>query len=418
DSLRDGERGSTEGGGRSRLRSILVGSELALALVLTVGAGLMIRSFLALTSIDPGFDPRHVLTMVVSVAGTSQAEPGRRPGFYTAVLEKAAAVPGVESVSAINHVPLAGDVWGFPFQIEGRPQPKPGDSPTATFRAAFPGYFRTMRIAIVRGREFTAADRLGSADVVIVNQRLADLHWPGEDPIGKRLTVDNPGNAPLWRTVVGVAANAVRGEWTSDPEEELYVPYLQSQLYMEGPNWPVQYATLAVRTDGDPARFAGPIRDAIASIDRNVSVSEVATMDDIVAHSNSRARFYLLLLGSFAAVAVVLAALGIYGVMSYSVSRRFHELGIRMALGAERGDLVRLVVGEGMRVAAAGTAVGLAGAFAVTRLMSSLLYGVRATDPVTFAGVAALLAAVAFAASWIPARRATRVDPLTALRHD
>ncbi|MDQ6892626.1 MAG: ABC transporter permease [Acidobacteriota bacterium] len=418
DALREGERGSTEGGGRSRLRSILVGSELSLALVLTVGAGLMIRSFLALTSIDPGFDARNVLTMVVSVAGTSQADPGRRAEFYTAALEKAAAIRGVESVSATNHIPLAGDIWGFPFQIEGRPEPKPGDTPTATFRAAFPGYFRTMKIAIARGREFTAADRLGAPDVVIVNQRFVDLHWRGEDPVGKRLTVDNPGKAPLWRAVVGVAGNAVRNDWTSDPEEEVYIPYLQSRMYMEGPNWPLQYATLAVRTDGDPARFAAPIRDAIASIDRNVSVSEVATMEDVVARSNSRPRFYLLLLGSFAAVAVLLAALGIYGVMSYSVSRRFHEIGIRMALGAERGDLVRLVVGEGMRVAAIGTLVGLAGAFAVTRLMSSLLYGVRATDPATFAGVALLLAGVALAASWIPARRATRVDPLTALRHD
>ncbi|HYK42936.1 MAG TPA: ABC transporter permease, partial [Thermoanaerobaculia bacterium] len=418
DSLRDGERGSTESGGQGRLRSILVGSELSLALVLTVGAGLMIRSFFALTSIDPGFDPHDLLTMEVSVAGTSQADPTRRGAFYTAALEKAAAVPGVESVSAINHIPIGGDIWGFPFQIEGRPDPKPGEIQTAAFRAAFPGYFRTMKIAIVRGREFTAADRLGSVEVVIVNQRLADLHWPGEDPIGKRLTLDTVGSAPAWRTVVGVARNAVRSDWTADPEEEVYIPYLQSRLYMEGPNWPVQYATFAVRTKGHPLRFAAAIRDAIGSIDRNVSVSEVATMEEIIARSNSRPRFYLLLLGSFAAVAVLLAALGIYGVISYSVARRFHEIGIRMALGAERGDLLRLVVGEGMRVAAAGTVAGLAGAFAVTRLMSSFLYGVRSTDPLTFAGVAVFLTAVAFAASWVPARRATRVDPLTALRHD
>jgi putative ABC transport system permease protein len=334
------------------------------------------------------------------------------------MLEKVAAIPGAASVSAINHLPLGGDIWGFPFQLEGRPEPKQGESPTATFRAAFPGYFRTMKIPLLRGREFTPADRMGSPDVVVINQRLAELHWPGEDPIGRRLTVDNAGNTPLWRTVVGVAHNAVRGDWAAEAEEEVYIPYLQSRLYLEGPNWPVQYATLVVRSTGDPTRLAGPIRAAIASLDRNVAVSSVETMESVVARSNSRPRFYLLLLGSFAAVAIVLAALGIYGVMSYSVSRRFHEIGIRMALGAERGDLVRLVVGEGMRVAAIGAAVGLAGAFALTRLMASLLYGVRATDPLTFAGVAVLLSAVAFGASWIPARRATRVDPLTALRHD
>jgi len=418
DALREGERGSTEGGGRSRLRSLLVGSELALALILTVGAGLMIRSFLALAAIDPGFDPKNVLTMVVSVAGTSQAEPGHRAAFYDAMLRKVAAIPGVASASAINHVPLAGDVWGFPFQVEGRPAPRPGESPTATFRATFPGYFRTMRIPLVRGRDFTGADRLDAPLVVVVNQKLAELYWPGEDPIGKRLTVDNTGNDPLWRTVVGVAHNAVRNDWANEPEEELYIPYLQSRLYLEGPNWPVQYASLVVRASGDPLRLAKPVRDAIASIDRTVAVSQVDTMEDVVSRSNARPRFYLLLLGSFAAVAVVLAALGIYGVMSYSVSRRFHEIGIRMALGAERADVVRLVVGEGMRVAAVGAAAGLAGALLLTRLMASLLYGVRATDPATFIGVALLLTAVALGASWIPARRATRVDPLTALRHE
>jgi predicted permease len=418
DALREGERGSTEGGGRSRLRSLLVGSELSLALVLTVGAGLMIRSFLALAAIDPGFDPKNVLTMVVSVAGTSQAEPGRRGVFYDAMLRKVSAIPGVASASAINHAPLAGDVWGFPFQLEGRPSPRPGESPTATFRASFPGYFRTMKVPLVRGRDFTDADRLGAPLVVIVNQKLAELHWPGEDPIGKRLTVDNPGAEPLWRTVVGVARNAVRSDWSAEPEEEIYIPYLQSRLYLEGPNWPVQYATLVLRTTRDPVTLAKPVRDAIASIDRTVAVSQVESMEDVVSRSNARPRFYLVLLGSFAVVAVVLAALGIYGVMSYSVSRRFHEIGIRMALGAERSDLVRLVVGEGMRVAVIGAAVGLAGALLLTRLMTSLLYGVKPTDPATFIGVALLLTAVALTASWIPARRATRVDPLTALRHE
>jgi putative ABC transport system permease protein len=418
DALREGERGSTEGAGRSRLRSLLVGSELSLALVLTVGAGLLIRSFLALMAVNPGFDAKNVLTMIVSIAGSSEADPDRRAGFYTAMLAKVAKVPGVQSVSATNHLPLAGDIWGFPFRVEGRPEAKPGESPSAAFRASFPGYFSTMRMPLVRGRDFTAADRLGAPDVVIVNQRLADLHFPGEDPIGKRLTVDNPGKEPLWRTVVGIAPNAVRSDWAAEAEEELYIPFLQSRQYLQSPGWPLQYATVVVRSDGDPTRVAAPVRAAIASLDRAVAVSEAQTMEHVVSRSQAEPRFYLLLLGSFAAVAVALAALGIYGVMSYSVSRRFHEIGIRMALGAERAEIVRLIVGEGMRVAAAGAAVGLIGAFAVTRLMRSLLYGVRPTDPATFTAVALFLAAVALGASWIPARRATRVDPLTALRHE
>jgi putative ABC transport system permease protein len=416
DALKEGARGSTEGAGRHRLRSLLVASEFALALVLSAGAGLMIRSFVALQAIDPGFDPRGVLTMVVSVAGAQEGLPPRRAAFYQGLLERVRALPGVASASAINHLPLAGDIWGWPFNVEGRPLPKPGETPTAAYRVVLPGYFHTMGTPILRGRDVAGTDRLGTPGVVVVNEWLAQHHWPGEDPLGKRLTLGNPRENPSWLTVVGVVKNAVRSRWTAAPQEEIFLPYLQTRDYLERPGNAHAYLTLVVRAGGDPSALAPAIRGIVSSMDRGVPVSQVQTMDEVVAQSNARPRFYLLLLGAFAAAAVLLAAVGIYGVMSYSVSRRTNEIGVRMALGAKPSDVLRLIVGHGMVVALGGAAVGLAGALGLTRLMSSLLYGVGASDPATFLAVSLLLGAVALAASYIPARRATRIDPLTALR--
>jgi predicted permease len=418
ESLKEGARGSTEGGPRSRLRSLLVASEFALALVLSAAAGLMIRSFVALAAIDPGFDPRGVLTMVVSVTGSKQAEPPRRASFYQELVEQVRALPGVRSASAINHLPLAGDIWGWPFKVEGRPLPKPGESPTAAYRVVLPGYFETMGIPIVRGRDVAETDRRGSPGVVVVNDFLARNHWPGEDPIGKRITLDNPQRDPSWLTVVGVVKNAVRSDWAAAPEDEIFLPYLQTQRYLERPDTPFSYMTLVVRTSGDASALAPAIRSTVASMDLRVPVSQVQTMEEVVAQSAAGPRFYLLLLGAFAAVAVLLAAVGIYGVMSYSVSRRTNEIGIRMALGAKPADVIRLVVGQGMVVAFAGAVVGLAGALGLTRLMSSLLYGVGASDPTTFLTVSLLLGAVALAASYVPARRASRIDPRRVLGHE
>ena len=415
EALKEGARG-TEGRRRQRLRSLLVASEIALALVLSAGAGLMIRSFVALQAIDPGFDPRGVLTMVVSVAGAEAGAPGRRAAFYEELVRRVRTLPGVRSASAINHLPLAGDIWGMRFHVQGRPLPRPGERTRAAYRVVFPGYFETMRIPILRGREVAETDRLDAPGVVVINEWLAERHWPGEDPVGKRLTLDDPGENPTWLTVVGVARNAVRSEWAASPEEELFVPFLQTRSYLERMSTGFAYLTLVVRTSGDPATLASPIRRAVASLDRGAPVSQVQTMEQVVAASTAGPRFHLLLLGAFAGVAVLLAALGIHGVMSYTVSRRTNEIGIRMALGARPADVRWLIVGHGMLVALGGAVVGLAGALGLTRLMSSLLYGVGASDPATFLAVSLLLGAVALTASYIPARRATRIDPLTALR--
>ena len=420
--LRDGARGSTEGAERSRIRSVLVASEIALALVLLTGAGLAIRSFVALRSIDAGFDPRGVLSAVVTLKGTSEAAPGRRESFYAEVARRVGQLPGVESASFINHLPIAGDNWGLQFLVEGRPRPEPADVPRATYRVVLPGYFRTMRLPVLRGRDITERDRVGSPPVALVNEYLARRHWPNEDAVGKRIAVDPSAESPAWVTVVGVVKNDVQSDWSAPPTEEVFLPYLQDHMYLESDGGHVAYLTLVVRAScasGAPCRAASlapGIREVIAAIDRSVPVTTIQTMEDVVAGATARPRFTLVLLATFAAVALVLAAVGIYGVISYAVSRRTHEIGVRIALGATPTGVVRLVIGQGMRVVAVGIVVGLAGAVLLSRLMTTVVYGVRVTDPLTYGGVAALLVGVALAASYIPARRATKVDPLTAMR--
>jgi putative ABC transport system permease protein len=418
DVLKEGERGSSEGLHRNRLRGLLIGSEFALAVVLLAGAGLMVRTFLALQHVDPGFDPQGVLSMVVGVAGTEQAAAGHTGNFYREVLQKVSAVPGVESASGINHLPLAGDEWGFSFHIEGRPPERPGEDLVATYRVVFPGYFQTMRIPILRGRDVTDADNLRSPGVIVINEYLARRYWPGEDAIGKRITFDDPAKNPSWLTVVGVAKNTARSNWVSPPEEEVFLPYLQNRAYLDTPSPPFAYLTLVVRASRDPAALAPDIREAIRSLDKNIPISEIQTMNQVVAEANGQSRFYMVLLGAFAVVALVLAGVGIYGVMSYSVSRRTHEIGIRMALGAQSRDVLKLVVFQGIFQALAGVAVGLAGALALSHLMAGLLYGTRPTDPVTFVAAVLVLGGVAVAASYIPARRASKVDPMVALRYE
>ena len=418
DALKEGKHGPSEGSRRSRLRGLLVGSEFALAVVLLAGAGLMVRSFLALQHVDPGFDPRGVLSMVVSVSGTEQAAAGHTGNFYQAVLQKVSAVPGVQFAGGINHLPLAGDEWGFPFYIQGRPPEPPGKELVATYRVVFPGYFRTMSIPVQRGRDVTAADNLQAPGVVVINNYLARRYWPGEDAIGKRITFDDPAKNPSWLTVVGVVKDTARSSWVSPPEEEVFLPYLQNRPYLETPSQPFAYMTLVARTTGEPEALAPAIRGAIHSLDKNIPLSEIQTMEQVVAEATGQSRFYLILLGTFATVALVLAGVGIYGVMSYSVSRRIHEIGIRMALGAQARDVLRLVVFQGIFQALAGVAVGLAGALTLSRLMADLLYGTRPNDPATFAAVVLVLSGVAVAASYIPARRATKVDPMVALRYE
>jgi putative ABC transport system permease protein len=423
DALKEGGRGDSDGIRRNRLRTFLVASEFALAFMLLIGAGLMIRSFFALQSIDPGFNPHNVLSMVVSVAGTNEAEPNRREIFYRELLRKIGTLPGVNSVGAINHLPLAGDTWGVAFRIEGRPKPRPGEGPAGVYRIVMPGYFETMRLPLRRGRTITGSDDRRKPDVVIINERAAHEYWPGEDPIGKHITFDpDNGNASAWVTVIGVVKNAKQSDWAAEPYAEVYLPALQSSDFLGAGGRPIAahmtYITLVVRAHGNPAEIASAVKQTVRSFDPNLPISDVLTMDRVVADANAQPRFEMLLLGVFGAVALLLAAVGIYGVVNYSVSRRTREIGIRISLGASRADVLRMVVLQAMMQGLTGGAVGLAGAILLSKLMTKMLYGVQPTDPLTFGGVTIVLGLAALLATCVPARKASQIEPMVALRNE
>jgi len=408
ESLKEGGRSATEGIRRNRVRSLLMISEVALALVLLIGAGLMIRSFRRLQAVEAGFDPRRVLTLVVPLRSSQYSTGPQRSAFFQRLIERVGALPGVESASAINHLPLAGDIWTLGFTVEGRPAPPPGEGPSAAYRIIRPNYFHTMGISLLKGRDFTEHDAAGTPGVAIINEAFARNIWPHEDPIGKRIRVNDDGPDP--REIVGIVKDVKQREWTAEPMREMYLPYLQNPA--------PSYLTLVARTTADPLSLAAAVRNEVWTIDKDVPVSQVASMEQVIAGATGGPRFNLLLLNLFASVALILAAVGIYGVMAYSVSQRTHEIGIRLALGAQTTDVIKLVVGQGMALTLIGVAIGLAAAFAVTRLMSSLLFGVSATDPLTFAVIALLLLLVALVACYLPARRATKVDPMVALRYE
>jgi predicted permease len=423
DALKEGGRGDSDGISRRRLRSFLVASEFALAFMLLIGAGLTIRSFLSLESVDPGFNPHNVLSMVVSVAGTNEAKPHQRGIFYRQLLQKIRTLPGVNSAGAINHLPLAGDTWGLSFAIEGRPKPRAGEEPVAVYRIVMPGYFETMRLPLRRGRSISYSDDARTPDVAIINQRAANQYWPGEDPIGKRITFDtDKGNASDWVTIIGVVKNAKQEDWAAEPDSEVYLPALQSRNFLGEDKSPVaahmMYITLVVRAAGDASEIASAVKQAVWSFDRNLPISDVLTMDRVVADATAEPRFEMLLLGIFAGVALLLAAVGIYGVMSYSVSRRTREIGIRLSLGASRAEVLGMVLRQGMIQALMGTVVGVGGAVMLSKLMTGMLYGVRPTDPATFGGVAMVLGLAALLATCVPARKAACIEPMMALRNE
>jgi predicted permease len=407
EALKEGGRGSTEGK-RSGVRRLLVISEIALALVLLVGGGLMIRSFLRLQSIDPGFNPRNVLTMTVSLAGSQHSTSTKRLVFFDELLGRIESLPGVQSASAINHLPLGGDTWGIGFAIEGRPLPPPGERPGAVYRIVRPRYFQTMGATLLEGRDFTERDNESASGVVIINETFARRHWPNEDPIGKRIRIAIDESGP--REIVGVVKDVKQREWTAEPQPEMYLPHFQAAA--------PRYLTLVVRANSSPLNLAAAVEGEVWAIDKNLPVSEVRSMEEVIAASIAQQRFNVLLLGIFASVALILAAVGIYGVMSYSVTQRTQEIGIRIALGAQTSDVLKMVVGQVMKLVAIGIGAGLIGAFLLTRLLSSLLYEVSATDPVTFAAIALVLTSVALLACYLPARRATKVDPMVALRYE
>jgi putative ABC transport system permease protein len=417
--LKEGGRGTT--GGRRRLREALVVAELALALVLLMGAGLLMNSFVQLQAVDPGFNSRNVLTLTTSLAGAPQYVGPAREAFYQQLTDRLAALPGVDSVSAINHLPLAGDVWGTALAIEGRPLPLPGQDIEVAYRVSRPDYFRTMGILLRAGRDFTERDTPSAPAVVILNETLARRYWPSEDPVGKRVTLDDPRNrsqAPQWLTVVGVVRDVKQDSWKDAPANEIYLPFQQSDVFLAGTARQFTSMTIVVRSTAAPQGLAAAVQATVKALDRNVPVSNVVTMDQVISDTLWQPRFNLQLIGLFAGLALVLAAIGLYGVMSYSVAQRMHEVGLRMALGAQRGDVIKLVVRQGMTLAVIGLAAGLVGAFALTRLLANLLFGVTPTDTVTFVSVSGVLLVVALVACLIPAHRATRVDPLVALHYE
>ena len=405
------------------MRGVLTVSQIALALVLLTGAGLLMRSFSALRALDPGFDPTATLSFVVSTTGSAHAAPERRVALFDQVLERVRAMPGVASASAINHLPLAGDMWGITYTVPGAGEARTDDPPGATYRVVQPGYFATMGIPLVRGRDVRDGDRIGGEEVVVVNEWMAGRYWPAQDPVGQRIEFSEPGAERRLATVVGVVRNVVRSEWGAPPSAEVYRPFRQARAYVESDGGHVASLTFVVRPSCapdasacDPAALAAPIRAALRELAPDAPVSDVQTIEQVVDAANARPRFNVVLLTLFAGVALALAAVGIYGVMSYMVSRRTHEIGLRMALGARRGDVLRLVVGRGMTLSLVGTAVGVAGALALSRFMAGMLFGVRPADLPTLAAMSALLGAVALVACLVPAWRAVAVSPMRALR--
>ena len=403
--LKEGGK-STPGKERHRLRDLLVVADVALALVLLAGAGLMMKSFARLLDVRPGFDPSHTLTMGISLWGPKAAD-APALAFFDEVLERVRTLPGVESTAVVSQIPLGGNMDRYGIHVEGKSAPNPEDDPSADRYSISPDYLRTMRIPLLSGRAFNEADRVDSAKVVIVNEALARQFWPAGDAVGKRLRFgDDKG--PL-RTVVGVVGDVLH--------QGLDAPHT-IQIYLPNTQFTDSDMLLVVRTAGDPATLAGAVRQDIAAVDSQVPVSSVFTMDEIVAASVAKQQFSVWLFGLFAAIALVLASVGIYGVISYGVAQRTNEIGIRMALGAKKRDVLGMVVGDGMRPALLGAAIGLAAALALTRLLGSLLYGVKPDDPETFVAVCTILIGVALAACYLPARRASKVDPMEALRYE
>ena len=402
--LKDGSR--TAGAGGRRLRQSLVVFEIAFALLLLIGAGLTLKSLARLQQVAPGFNAQGGLTMEINIALAKYARREQRAAYLQQVLERLKTLPGVEFAGATHRLPLRGNS-ATGFQIEGRP-PEPGQSISVNWRSISPDYFRAMGAPLAAGRTFTEEEGWQKPSAVIINQALQRRYWPDENPLGKRIKFGGAPDSP-WITIVGVAADVRESGLNVDTEAGLYLPYVQS---------PGNAMTLVLRTGPEPLSLAAAAGAAIRQVDSEQAVSNVSTLEQLLSETVAQPRFNTGLLALFALLALLLAAVGIYGVMSYAVSSRTQEIGLRMALGAQARDVLKLVVGQGMRLVALGLALGLLAALGLTRWLKTLLFGVEATDPLTYAVIAALLAAVALLACYIPARRAMKVDPLVALRHE
>jgi putative ABC transport system permease protein len=408
EAMKEGSRSAGAGGGRGRLRGALVVAEIAIALVVLIGAGLLLQTFRRLQQVDLGFDTRNILTATVELPDARYPKPEQAASFYRTLLDRVRAMPGVEAVSAVVPQPLSGDTMTLSFDIEGRNIPK-GERPSSHFRSISLDYFSVMKIPLLAGRAFTERDDSHSPGVVIVNETFAKRHFPNESPIGKHV---KPGYSlegePVWREIVGVVKDVKhRQSLGRDYEPEYYLPHAQM---------PINSMNLVVRATNDPRSLARGIQREVQLLDRDIPVFRIKTLEQYLGVAVAQPKFNALLLSLFAGLALLLTAIGLYGVMAYSVVQRAQEIGLRIALGAQTGDVLKMVLRQGLKLTALGLGIGLATAFALTRYMQSLLFGVKAADPLTFAAIALLLIAVALVACWIPARRATKVDPMIALR--
>ncbi|MFY9609354.1 MAG: ABC transporter permease [Blastocatellia bacterium] len=406
ESLKEGGRGGSAGARRNRARSLLVVSEIALSMVLLIGAGLMTRSFIRLEQVNPGFETRNVMTMRLSLPAAQYPDSRRRAAFFQQVIQRLQSIPGVQSGAAISRLPLTPGNSGRGVTIAGRVTDGSGEGPSADYRVISADYFSVMGVPVFKGRSFTEADNSDAPPVAVINETMAQRYWPGEDPLGQRMRIEDDDP---WMEIVGVVGTVKHFGLDSKSRPEFYVPY---------PNDPWPFMTAVIRSTSNPTSLADAMRNAVWAIDKDLPVPDIKTMEQLLSGSVAGRQFNMLLLGTFAAVALVLASVGIYGVMSYSVTQRTHEIGIRMALGARQSDVVKLVVGQGVILALIGVGIGLAGALALTRVLASLLFEVGTTDPATFLAISILLTGVALGACFVPARRAAKVDPLIALRYE
>ncbi len=407
DALKEGGR-SSNGSSRHHFRNLLVVSEVALALALLVGAGLMLRSFIRLMSVDPGLDPQNVLTVDIRLS-RSRYSPPQQAVFFQQLLERLRTLPGIQAAGAVYPMPLSGMEEGIGFSIEGQPPPAPGEQRTAGPRGVSPDYFKAQGIQLLKGRVFTESDGSDTPPVVLINEAMARRYWPNQDPIGRRISFNLRNGQPVWCEIVGVVKSVRHMALDEELRPEIYIPFTQH---------PLAFMTLVARTDSDPLGFVAAVRSQVQAVDKDQPITNIRTMEEILARSVSQPRFNLMLMAIFAGLALLLAAVGIYGVMSHLVTQRTHEIGVRMALGAQTRDVLRLVIRQGMALMLTGLLVGLITALGLTRLMRNLLFDVSATDPLTFFVIALLLALVALLACYLPARRATKVDPLVALKYE
>jgi putative ABC transport system permease protein len=405
--LKEGGR-STGGSSREGMRKILLVAEVGLSLVLLIGAGLMLRTVFQLTRVDPGFNAEKLLMVQFSLPRNAYDQP-RQAMFFDECLTRVQALPGVRSAALTLSLPIDGSNWNSVFILGDQPVPPRAELPSSAFTPVSANYFQAMGIRLLKGRVFTEADTEKAQTVTVINETMARRFWPNEEPLGKRLKQGWPEDKSPWREVVGVVSDVKVNGVDQETPLQSYLPLTQE---------PARGLALVVRTEGAPLLLASTVEQTIHSIDKDLPVFNARSMDQLLDNAIARQRLTMVLLTGFAVVALLLAAVGIYGVVSYSVSLRTHEIGIRMALGAQARDVLKLIAGQGMMLALIGVVIGLGASLALTRLMESLLFGVSATDPATFAVIALLLSGVALLACYIPARRAAKVDPMVALRYE